>query len=884
MNNSNDNNDNKTEMEVTPPGVDASHTRWGYTGADVGHIQISSVNPNPNGNGDEEQTGNDVGPIQISSVNPNPNGNGDEEQTGNDVGPIQTTGNDVGPIQTTGDDVGPIQTTGADVGHIQTGNDVSPIQTGGAIGHSQPSQSNIMRTCKCELIKLCKFLYLIKKEMDKRNKEKLHNVEEPKKLINMSIFSIPSHICTLFRKFFFEKIPLYSQFVTLTPKKEKFTFTKTIKIIIYHKHKLYSANEGDTSISIWNPDTSQKMGELEAHSYVTCFAIHKNILYSGSSDGIILSWDLDTGNQIAKYECELSYRLIGIYSIVLHGDKLYSAILKDKSIRIWNTETHTLIKILKDINHIGLMVVNKSNLYCSITGITGITGTIRIWNTDTYEEITSLEVTPPVTDCMTIDDNKLYSVHQDSTIRIWSTETHKQIGCIKNICKYIRCIIVNKNKLYCLGYHNGIVDVWNTETLEIITSLEHSKSVVPVCITIENNYLYSGCVNTKSYESTICGWKVNDFPPKRVILGEKEISELNKNKLIRTDFDIKYAVDSWSKNKNEAILNFGHISDWNTSQVEDMSNLFNDQYKFNDNISKWDVSNVKDMECMFQFAANFNCDLSLWDVSKVQSMAYMFCNAENFNCDLSRWDVKNVESMEYMFWGAKKFNGNISTWVLGNIDRKSSIHGIYKDCKITPENQIQVEYYTDFWDDDDDGNINYDHNHNCNGNINYDCDENCDDNCDGKHTYACHQYCDGNHNYDDVCDDDDDDNCDGNINYDCDEYCDDNCDEYCDDNCDGNHNYDDVCDDDDDYNCDGNINYDHNHNCNGNINYDCDEYCDDNCDGNHNYDDDDCDGVYANVSDDDCNDDCKDDCNDELNSENKVLMEIKQNNKLYDDD
>jgi hypothetical protein len=52
---------------------------------------------------------------------------------------------------------------------------------------------------------------------------------------------------------------------------------------------------------------------------------------------------------------------------------------------------------------------------------------------------------------------------------------------------------------------------------------------------------------------------------------------------------------------------------------------------------------------------------------------------------------------------------------------------------------------------------------------------------------------------------------------------------------------------------------------------DCDEYCDDDCDGNHNY---------------DCNDDCDDDCNDEndeLNSENKLLMEIKQNNKLYDD-
>ena len=247
-------------------------------------------------------------------------------------------------------------------------------------------------------------------------------------------------------------------------------------------------------------------------------------------------------------------------------------------------------------------------------------------------------------------------------------------------------------------------------------------------------------------------------------IGDEAINEWNKNKFIRTDTDIKNAVDLWYKNKTEAIIKYGHISDWNTTQVKDMSQLFYRKYRFNDDISKWDVSNVKDMSQMFHAEYKwdpsiFNQDISGWDVSNVEDMQLMFYNAVEFNCDLSRWDVKNVVSMRFMFNGAKKFDGNISTWVLKNIDRTSLIKGIFDRCNISSENKIQIRYYNDFWDDD----------------------------------------CDVNHNYD------------------------------------------------------------------------CDEYCDDDCDGNHNY---------------ECNDDCDDDCNDEndeLNSENKLLMEIKQNNKLYDD-
>jgi surface protein len=45
------------------------------------------------------------------------------------------------------------------------------------------------------------------------------------------------------------------------------------------------------------------------------------------------------------------------------------------------------------------------------------------------------------------------------------------------------------------------------------------------------------------------------------------------------------------------------------------------------------------MDCMF-FKSQFNGDISDWDVSNVQDMSYMFPDSQ-FNGDISRWNVSS---------------------------------------------------------------------------------------------------------------------------------------------------------------------------------------------------------------------------------------------------
>ena len=59
-----------------------------------------------------------------------------------------------------------------------------------------------------------------------------------------------------------------------------------------------------------------------------------------------------------------------------------------------------------------------------------------------------------------------------------------------------------------------------------------------------------------------------------------------------TDANIQTAVNDWVSDPSAATTTYGAISDWDVSNVTDMSDLFRDKTDFNDDISNWDVSSI----------------------------------------------------------------------------------------------------------------------------------------------------------------------------------------------------------------------------------------------------------------------------------------------------
>lgn len=75
-------------------------------------------------------------------------------------------------------------------------------------------------------------------------------------------------------------------------------------------------------------------------------------------------------------------------------------------------------------------------------------------------------------------------------------------------------------------------------------------------------------------------------------------------------FDNKFEDGDPTDNLRD--FNNHDVSEWYTSNVTNMKNMFRKCRRFNVDISSWDVSNVRTIENMFQDCTSFNRDLSIW--------------------------------------------------------------------------------------------------------------------------------------------------------------------------------------------------------------------------------------------------------------------------------
>ncbi len=140
-----------------------------------------------------------------------------------------------------------------------------------------------------------------------------------------------------------------------------------------------------------------------------------------------------------------------------------------------------------------------------------------------------------------------------------------------------------------------------------------------------------------------------------------------------TDNNIYAAVDLWLSDQSLAESTYGHISNWDVSNVTDMSSLFLDSPLFNGDISNWDTSSVTDMSKMLSLAVLFNQDIGGWDTSSVTDMSNMFSLAESFNQDIGGWDTSSVIDMRYMFHIAVFFNQDTGGWDTSSVTKMAGM-------------------------------------------------------------------------------------------------------------------------------------------------------------------------------------------------------------------
>ena len=100
---------------------------------------------------------------------------------------------------------------------------------------------------------------------------------------------------------------------------------------------------------------------------------------------------------------------------------------------------------------------------------------------------------------------------------------------------------------------------------------------------------------------------------------------VRKEDKITTNEELRYKILGLYKEQGEGeTLDASSLT--NSIKCDDFSYIFNElaEVKYIIGLENWDVSNVENMSGMFEECENFNCDLSKWDVSNVENMVEMF--------------------------------------------------------------------------------------------------------------------------------------------------------------------------------------------------------------------------------------------------------------------
>ncbi|ECZ8706644.1 BspA family leucine-rich repeat surface protein [Listeria monocytogenes] len=122
------------------------------------------------------------------------------------------------------------------------------------------------------------------------------------------------------------------------------------------------------------------------------------------------------------------------------------------------------------------------------------------------------------------------------------------------------------------------------------------------------------------------------------------------------------------------------LSNFDTSNVTDMSNMFANSAATSIDVSNFDTSNVTNMQNMFWTSAVTSLDLSNWDTINVTNMMGVFFRSAATSLDLSSFDTSNVTTMRNMFYENAATSLDLRSFDTSNV---TDMYGMFRNSAAT---------------------------------------------------------------------------------------------------------------------------------------------------------------------------------------------------------
>ena len=249
-----------------------------------------------------------------------------------------------------------------------------------------------------------------------------------------------------------------------------------------------ASGSGDKAVKFWDIKTGVFRATLRGHKgRVTSLAITPDgeTLFSGSEDNTIRRWSIGTPETVTVLQGHVD----AVMGLVVFDDgaRLASCSANEgpPTIRLWDTATHKLLRVIKDEGNTGVysIAVNRNGDRL-VSG--GEDGMVKVWNITKgerlmalaghYDRVNSVQITP--------DGRLAVSCSNDKTVKIWNLETNACIGTLEGHQDKVRSVALSPDGslIASTGFNDHTVRLWDRNSGACLQVIENKGYFTPISV------------------------------------------------------------------------------------------------------------------------------------------------------------------------------------------------------------------------------------------------------------------------------------------------------------------------------------------------------------------------------------------------------------------
>jgi WD40 repeat protein len=267
----------------------------------------------------------------------------------------------------------------------------------------------------------------------------------------------------------------------------------------------------DGTLRVWDLETGQTLRTLEGHtaSVKAVAVVNSRSAVSGSYDGTLRVWDLETGQTLRTLEGHTA----SVWAVaVVDGRRAVSG-SDDGTLRVWDLETGQTLRTLQRHNT-GIIAVALVYDRLAISG--SYDGTLQVRDQKTGQTLRSLEGhTAEVSAVAVMDGRRAVSGSYDGTLRVWDLETGQSLRSLQRHKSGVSVVAVIDSRRAVSGSSDRTLRVWDLETGETLQFLHGHRGGVSAVAVLDDRRAVSG-----SFDRTLRVWDLETGQTLGVLRGD----------------------------------------------------------------------------------------------------------------------------------------------------------------------------------------------------------------------------------------------------------------------------------------------------------------------------------------------------------------------------